>query len=282
MFFLLALSILSITVIIYKARDLRRRFVLPEDAVNAIENSPTSLGSGDASALISQLRTSPSTLGRLGLIALAGDHADKDDASRAVEARAREEVVVLEAGVALLEVVITIAPLLGLLGTVSGLVNVFSNLGDTADNSAIAKGIAEALNTTIAGLAIAVPTVVAHSFFMKKIERMGVRLEILLGGLIASIYRAGGSPITEDAVEEVYEAPPVEPEYQPEASPEIYTAMPDPGEAIYESSYPETEADPAPVDPGFPRLLAGHQAPETDSEITPVDYDSDEPEVNPS
>ena len=80
----------------------------------------------------------------------------------------------------MLEVVITIAPLLGLLGTVSGLVSVFSNLGESAEHSAIAIGIAEALNTTIAGLAIAVPTVVAHSFFMKKIEKMGVRMEILL------------------------------------------------------------------------------------------------------
>ncbi|MFT4546969.1 MAG: biopolymer transport protein ExbB [Verrucomicrobiales bacterium] len=257
MFFLVGLSILSITVIIYKALDLRRRLVLPGEAVDAIERAPASIDSQASRALAGELRRSRSSLGRLSLVALSGDHADKSDASRAVEARAREEIVELESGVALLEVVITIAPLLGLLGTVSGLVNVFSNLGDTADNSAIAMGIAEALNTTIAGLAIAVPTVVAHSYFMKKIERMGVRMEILLGGLLASIYREPSDPhmasedivpqVSEVAGEEAIEMPPV-------------VSDPYPEEVIYQPSYPQPETETLPeTEPGFPRLLAGHQ-----------------------
>ncbi|MGI9244977.1 MAG: MotA/TolQ/ExbB proton channel family protein [Verrucomicrobiales bacterium] len=257
MVFLLGLSLLSISVIIYKALDLRRHLIIPERATRAIEAVQPPLGQREAAELAGELRSSRSALGRLGLVALSGEHADREDASRAVEARAREEVVEMESGVALLEVVITIAPLLGLLGTVSGLVNVFSNLGDSADHSAIAIGIAEALNTTIAGLAIAVPTVVAHSFFMKKIEKMGVRMEILLGGLLAVLFREPkpGSETVEaefaapqETAADVGEIAPQAP-----ASPQVYTAIPDPGASTYpEPAPPATGMVPEQVPVGIP------------------------------
>lgn len=289
MVFLLGLSLLSISVIIYKLLDLRRHLILPDRAMRAIESIPIPLSRREASALAGELRSSRSALGRLGLVALSDEHADREDAARAVEARAREEIVKLESGIALLEVVITIAPLLGLLGTVSGLVNVFSNLGDSADHGAIAIGIAEALNTTIAGLAIAVPTVVAHSFFMKKIEKMGVRMEILLGGLLAARFREAapdgasvraGALATGAAPAEAGEiATPASP------TPQVFTAIPDPGASTYPPPVPpraepaldpepspgqshSAEAglefpaagDPAPApEGGFPRLLAGHR-----------------------
>jgi biopolymer transport protein ExbB len=72
---------------------------------------------------------------------------------------------------------------LGLLGTASGLVAIFQGLGDTADHLAIARGIAIALNTTIFGLAIAVPCVVAHGYFTRRIEVLTARLESLLADL---------------------------------------------------------------------------------------------------
>jgi biopolymer transport protein ExbB len=101
----------------------------------------------------------------------------------AVEASAREESSRLHAGIGVLDIVITVAPLLGLLGTASGLVTIFQGIGDTADQSAIARGIAIALNTTILGLAIAVPCVVAHGYFTRRIEVLTARLESLLADL---------------------------------------------------------------------------------------------------
>jgi biopolymer transport protein ExbB len=102
-----------------------------------------------------------------------------------VEAAAREETVHLHAGISVLDTVITIAPLLGLLGTASGLVRIFQGLGDNSDHLAIARGIAEALTTTIFGLAIAVPCVIAHGYFLRRIETQTARLESLLAGLSA-------------------------------------------------------------------------------------------------
>lgn len=260
MLFLLALSLLSISVIIYKAIDLRRRQVLPIETVAAVEAATPPLGQEELRHLTGRLRVSESALGRLGLLALSGEFADKEEASRAVEAKAREEVVELESGVALLEVVITIAPLLGLLGTVSGLVNVFSNLGESADHSAIAMGIAEALNTTIAGLAIAVPTVIAHSFFMKKIEKMGVRLEVLLGGLLAAVYRPVVAPAASAAVDEATPIPaPPEPEVAAPAP------LPDPGQ-VPQPPHPQPAAAPEPE--LVPQPQAFHPAP-TPAEIAP-------------
>jgi biopolymer transport protein ExbB len=79
-----------------------------------------------------------------------------------------------------IDTIITIAPLLGLLGTASGLVTIFQGLGDNSDHLAIARGISEALTTTIVGLAIAVPCVVAHGYFIRRIEMLTARLESLL------------------------------------------------------------------------------------------------------
>jgi biopolymer transport protein ExbB len=64
------------------------------------------------------------------------------------------------------------------------LVTIFQGLSDAADHLAIARGIAEALNTTIFGLAIAVPCVIAHGYFTRRIELLTVRLESLLADLV--------------------------------------------------------------------------------------------------
>ena len=97
----------------------------------------------------------------------------------------------LERGLIVLEVVTGIAPLIGLIGTVSGLVHVFSGLGlstGASDTKAVALGISEALNCTIFGLSIAVPALIAFSYFSKKVEVMSVEMESLVSDLIAKCY----------------------------------------------------------------------------------------------
>ena len=169
-------SVLAITVIIFKAMIMRSGRIIPKGVDGFLSMSGQYVASGDEDQLIANLQTHRCPVTRPALIAFNGDYANEDTASAAVESAAREEVVKMQSGMAALEVVITIAPLLGLLGTVSGLVSVFSTLGGTAvgadaDPTMLARGIAMALNTTIAGLAVAVPTVVAHTYFMRKIEK---------------------------------------------------------------------------------------------------------------
>jgi biopolymer transport protein ExbB len=128
-------------------------------------------------------------------IALQHLRSPRSDNVEAVQTRARHEMVLLEKGLIVLEVIVGIAPLLGLIGAVSGLVHVFSHLGlssGASDTRQIALGIAEALNATVFGLSIAVPTLVAFSYFSKKVEVMSVEIETLVVELIGKCYLGRG------------------------------------------------------------------------------------------
>ena len=96
----------------------------------------------------------------------------------------------LEKGLVVLEVIAAISPLLGLLGTVIGLVDVFqvvSKLG-IGQTSAFSSGIAKALITTVVGLIIAIPSLVAHSYFSKKVKNLVLAMEKEATSLINNIY----------------------------------------------------------------------------------------------
>jgi len=79
-----------------------------------------------------------------------------------------------------LAIIGNIAPLLGLLGTVTGMIKAFMKIQDLdgrVDASILAGGIWEALITTAAGLAIAIPTLVAYHYFEGKVDNIGVRMK---------------------------------------------------------------------------------------------------------
>ncbi len=191
MLLLLICSVVSLTVILLRATALRRSAVLPEVLVKSVENIPLEKDNEAIESLSSLVRGERSALGRVIEIGISHLSWPKSENVEAVQTRARHEVVRLESGLIVLEVIVGIAPLLGLLGTVSGLVSVFATLGATegaADPRAIATGIAEALNTTIVGLAIAVPSLIAYSYFSKKVETMATEMESMTADLLAKCY----------------------------------------------------------------------------------------------
>ena len=103
----------------------------------------------------------------------------------------RLEISSMGRGLFLLEVVVSAAPLLGLLGTVTGLVQVFSQMpsdGGTGSTSIFSEGIAMALLTTIAGLAIAIPTLISHSYLVRLIEKRATALDWLTERLVDAVY----------------------------------------------------------------------------------------------
>ncbi len=135
--------------------------------------------------LLKAVQGGHSPLARLLRTVLEKDSADADGLSKIVEVKAREEFVRLQSGLPLLDMVITIAPMFGILGTASGLVIVFSAFGMEDNSGSIAHGIANALNTTIAGLAIATPAVIANVCFARQLERVSASMEVVLSELIA-------------------------------------------------------------------------------------------------
>ncbi|MBI1976018.1 MAG: MotA/TolQ/ExbB proton channel family protein [Candidatus Omnitrophica bacterium] len=88
-------------------------------------------------------------------------------------------VEMTQRGLRAIDTVITLSPLLGIFGTVTGIIQSFDLLGQTsiADPQAVSVGIAQALITTAAGLAIAMPSIIAYNFFLSQTERFAFRLE---------------------------------------------------------------------------------------------------------
>jgi len=175
-YIIIACSLISVAIMIWKALVLQEKRIIPTKLEMTILQ-----GEENISSLEPIFRDDNSVLSRLcRLIA-------QNPAEDLVEAAASKELNRLRGGLNIIEVIITIAPLLGLLGTVSGLVTVFGDFGGEQNNSEIAKGIAQALSTTIAGLAVAVPSVIAFSYFNRTLETYAARLELVLSQLCSSL-----------------------------------------------------------------------------------------------
>lgn len=177
-------SVGGVMAIIYKFLSLSPERVMPARLAREVAMFERRVEENNVENVLREFQEGRSALARLGAVAIKHRGKPRDEITQAVEACAREETVQLHAGIGVLDVVITVAPLLGLLGTASGLVVIFQGLGETTDHLLIASGIAEALSTTIVGLAVAVPCVIAHSYFTRRIERLTARLEILLADLV--------------------------------------------------------------------------------------------------
>lgn len=99
--------------------------------------------------------------------------------TKAMEAAASDEIKRMRRFLSVLDTIITVAPLLGILGTVTGIINSFQVLGESGieNPQAVTKGIAEALITTAAGLIIAIPSLFAYNYFNAKILNSIVEIE---------------------------------------------------------------------------------------------------------
>ena len=113
-----------------------------------------------------------------------------------IRAYARLEMSAMERGMFLLEVIVSGAPLIGLLGTVTGLVEVFSNMpaGGIVDKTLFSEGISMALLTTMVGLAIALPTLLFNSYLQRVLDKRAASLDWLTSRLIDAVDRKGIPP----------------------------------------------------------------------------------------
>ena len=185
---LLVCSLVSLTTIILRAIALRQKTVSPPEIESEIERL---VPGGSPDRLARMVHHDPSALGRITRVALQHLRGSRAENVEAVQTRARHEMMRLERGIVVLEVIIGIAPLIGLIGTVSGLVHVFASLGvstGAADPKQIARGISEALNCTVFGLGIAVPSLIGFVYFSKKVEVLSVEMESLVSDLLAKCY----------------------------------------------------------------------------------------------
>jgi len=156
----------TVFIICERAYALRKAAVMPEDLVDAVVAGKPLVG------------------GRHTVLARIVEFAEqhKNDAG-AVKAFARLEIDRMERGVPSLDVIYAAAPLIGLTGTVTGLLEVFSQISpDTGlpDPVKFTSGVALALSATVLGLTIAIPSLVGSGYLQRKIENYAAQLDVLL------------------------------------------------------------------------------------------------------
>ena len=173
---LLACSVLIISISIEKSWFLQNRLVLPiglsRQVINLLENN---LLTKKQSIEISNL----SSLGFLLINCIKYKDLPRDNLESKIEEKAIEVKYILERRLSMLGTIATISPLLGLLGTVVGMITAFTGLTETsgANPDLLAAGISQALITTAFGLLIAVPGLVLHKYFEQKINYLLINLQ---------------------------------------------------------------------------------------------------------
>ena len=116
---------------------------------------------------------------------------EKESIHMALERESARQVEALESGLTFLATTGSVAPFFGLFGTVWGIMDAFLRIGlsGTGNVSVVAPGVAEALITTIAGLAVAIPAVIAYNWFVSRLKELGDDMRHFSSELINVIVR---------------------------------------------------------------------------------------------
>jgi biopolymer transport protein ExbB len=164
-------SVIAVYIIAERLYALRKDAVLPDDIVDAIvEGKPVQGGRHSVLARI---------------VDFAERHKDDPDA---VKSFARLQINRMERGVPYLDVIYVAAPLLGLTGTVTGLLRVFGQISPETglpDPVAFTKGVSLALSATLIGLLVALVALVPAGYLQRKIENYAAKIDLLLERLLA-------------------------------------------------------------------------------------------------
>jgi biopolymer transport protein ExbB len=160
---LLACAILSLTVIIERAGALRRALAGADLLIARVMEQ---MHDGRDDEALELARSHHSPVGRVLAHAITRRHRDVAAIERSLEVLAQEETPKVTQRLGILDTVITVSPLLGLLGTVTGMIKAFHVVGDPSSlngPSMITGGVGEALIATATGLAIAIVTLVGYN-----------------------------------------------------------------------------------------------------------------------
>jgi biopolymer transport protein ExbB len=173
---LLACSVLIIAFSIERAWFLQKRLICPDGLSNQLRNLIQTKNIDNKQAEeISNL----SSLGFLLINCLKYKKLPRENLESKIEEKAAEVQYSLERNLTMLGTIATISPLIGLLGTVVGMITAFTGLTETsgANPDLLAAGISQALITTAFGLLIAVPGLVLHKYFEHKIKYLLINLQ---------------------------------------------------------------------------------------------------------
>jgi biopolymer transport protein ExbB len=169
-------SLVGLAIVIEKLITLRRPRVLIPEVVAVVDGLANP---DDVPLVLSVCQKHNGPLPNIVRTALENRHLPREEMKELILDQGRQEIRSLERGLVALETVAAICPLLGLFGTVIGILKVFnviSRMG-VGQATALSGGISEALITTIVGLAIAIPAVVAYNYLTSRAENLVLDIE---------------------------------------------------------------------------------------------------------
>ena len=163
----------------------RRENLLPKDLVEGVEQN---LESKNYQGAYDMAKGDESFLGRVltaGISKVSGGH---EQAIEAMQEVGEEENMRLEHRLSYLALIGTLSPMIGLLGTVDGMIDSFKLIANTStgapDPQALAQGISTALFTTFIGLVIAIPALAAYNLLRNRVSRLVLEVGIISEGLM--------------------------------------------------------------------------------------------------
>ena len=169
-------SIAAVGILLERLWTLQRKRVLPQDLIKKVSELAER---NQVNPKVIEALEKNSPLGRVLAAALANRHRGREIMMERIEDTGRHVVHELERFLNSLGTIASISPLLGLLGTVTGIIRAFNAvmLGGMGDPRMLAGGISEALITTAGGLAVAIPSFIAYRYLRGKVERIVIDME---------------------------------------------------------------------------------------------------------
>lgn len=176
MYPLLICSVAALAIVIEKFISLRKKKIVIPEIVTVLDNIKEKEDIGLALSICEKHSGPFANIIKAGL---ENRSLKRDEIKEILQDQGRQEIHQLDRGLSLLETIAGIAPLLGLLGTVIGILRVFNiiQLMGVGQAPAMAGGISEALITTIVGLSIGIPSVVGYNYFTGKSEGLVLEIE---------------------------------------------------------------------------------------------------------
>ena len=169
-------SIVALAIFLERLWVLRRKHIIPLDFINNVEALLKKQKLSDAVFLC---QNDVSSIAKIFLAGLRSTQKGMWLVKEAIEERGSREATILEKNVDILSTIANLTPLLGLLGTVSGMIKTFNAISvqGIGNPAPLAGGIAEALITTATGLCIAIPTLVCYRFLKDKASALIFEME---------------------------------------------------------------------------------------------------------
>ena len=180
-------SILALAVILERFVSLRKRRIIRPELIEVIE---AIRGPKDIQVVFNRCNAIKGPFSNIIKRAISNTHLSREEKVLDIQATGRQEARSLERMLIVLEVITAITPLLGLLGTVIGMSQVFDVISEVGlgQTKAFSGGIAQALRTTIIGLGVAIPSLIAYSSFDRKVDNLVLEMEKYSMLLLNKIY----------------------------------------------------------------------------------------------